>query len=110
LVLSTKPKSRHGDFVGQITKPQLLVLRLKLGNPSKCFWGQTTRTVAIGFEAKPGETVATSFEAKLGETIATDFEAKPGETVATDFEAKLGEIVDLGFEAEPRNPRSLCTV
>jgi hypothetical protein len=51
-------------FMGQITKPQLSVLRPKPGNPSEWFWGQTTRTVATGFQAKPGETTDHCFEAK----------------------------------------------
>jgi hypothetical protein len=34
LVLKPKPRNHHGDFMGQITKPHLLVLMLKLGNPS----------------------------------------------------------------------------
>jgi hypothetical protein len=50
--------------VGQITKPQLPILRLKPENQSEWFWGQTTRTVAIGFEAKPGETINLGFEGK----------------------------------------------
>jgi hypothetical protein len=33
-------------------------------NPSEWFLGQTTRTAAIGFEAKPEETVNLGFEAK----------------------------------------------
>jgi hypothetical protein len=103
LVLRPKSRNHRGDFVGQITKPQLPVLTPKPGNPSKWLWCQTTRTVATGFEAKPGETVATGFEAKPEETVVTDFEAKSGETVATSFEAKPGETVDLGFEAKPRN-------
>jgi hypothetical protein len=34
LVLRPKLRNRHSDFVGQITKLQLLVLRHKPGNPS----------------------------------------------------------------------------
>jgi hypothetical protein len=34
LILRPKPRNRHGDFVGQITKPELPVLRSKPGNPS----------------------------------------------------------------------------
>jgi hypothetical protein len=33
LVLRPKPRNHHGDFEAQITKPQLLVLRSKPGNP-----------------------------------------------------------------------------
>jgi hypothetical protein len=43
LVLRPKPKNYRGDFAGQITKPQLPVLRPKLGNPSGWFWRQTTK-------------------------------------------------------------------
>jgi hypothetical protein len=42
LVLRPKPRDRHGDFVGQITKLQLPVLRPKPGE-----------TVDLSFEAKP---------------------------------------------------------
>jgi hypothetical protein len=35
LVFNPKPRNRHDDFVGQITKSQLLVLRPKLGNLSE---------------------------------------------------------------------------
>jgi hypothetical protein len=49
LVLRPKPRNRCSDFVGQITKPHLPFLRMKPGNPSEWFWGQTTRTVATGF-------------------------------------------------------------
>jgi hypothetical protein len=62
LVLRPKPRNRCSDFVGQITKPHLPFLRMKPGNPSEWFWGQTTRTVATGFEAKPRETVDLGFE------------------------------------------------
>jgi hypothetical protein len=64
LVLSPKPRNRHDDFVGQITKPPLPVLRIKPGNPSEWFLGQTTRTVATSFEAKPRKIVDLGFEAK----------------------------------------------
>jgi hypothetical protein len=64
MILRPKPRNCHSDFVGQITKPQLLVLRPKSGSPSEWFWGQTTRTVAIGFDVKLGETVNLGFEAK----------------------------------------------
>jgi hypothetical protein len=65
LVLTPKPRNHHGDFVDQITKPQLPVLWPKPGNPSKWFWGETTRTVTTGFEIKPRETVDLGFEAEL---------------------------------------------
>jgi hypothetical protein len=64
LVLRPKPWNYRGEFAGQITNPQLSVLRPKSGNPGEWFWGQTTRTVATGFEDKPGETVDHGFEAK----------------------------------------------
>jgi hypothetical protein len=64
LVLRPKPRNRHGDFVGQITKPQLPVLRPKPGNSSEWFWGQSTRIIATGFEAKPRETIDHGFEAE----------------------------------------------
>jgi hypothetical protein len=118
LVLSPKPRNRHGDFEAKITKPELPVLRPKPGNPPPpWFWGSTKKPTT-GFEAKLGETVTTSFEAKLEKIVASDFEAKPLETVATGFEAKPAktvrvvlrpnhsQTVDLGFEAQPRNPRS----
>jgi hypothetical protein len=37
LVLRPKPRNCCGDFVGQITKPQMPVLRPKAGNPSQLF-------------------------------------------------------------------------
>jgi hypothetical protein len=37
LVLRPKPRNRHDDFVGQITKMQLPVLRPKPGNSSEWF-------------------------------------------------------------------------
>jgi hypothetical protein len=64
LVLRLKPRNRCGDFVGQISKPQLPVLRPKLGNVSEWFGCQTTRTIATGFEAKLGKTVDLGFESK----------------------------------------------
>jgi hypothetical protein len=118
LVLRPKPRNRRGDFEAQITKPELLVLRLKPGNPPPPWFGGSIKKLITGFEAKPGEIITTSFEDKLEKTIATGFEAKPLETVATGFEAKPAKIVqlvlrpnhsqtvDLGFEAQPRNPRS----
>jgi hypothetical protein len=99
--LRSKPRNCHGDFVAQITKPELPVLRLKLGKPPPpCFWGSTKKSTA-GFEAKPGETVTTCFEAKLEKIIATGFEAKLEKTVTAGFEAKLPETVATGFEAKP---------
>jgi hypothetical protein len=62
LVLRPKRKNRHGDFVCQITKPQLPVFRPKPENLSEWFWYQTIRTVATGFEAKPEETTDLGFE------------------------------------------------
>jgi hypothetical protein len=37
LVLRPKPRNHRGDFVGQIIKLQLPVLRPKPGNPSEWF-------------------------------------------------------------------------
>jgi hypothetical protein len=62
MLLRPKPINYRGD-VGQITKPQLPVLRPKLGNPSEWFWGQTTRTVATGLPTQK-KTVDLGFEAK----------------------------------------------
>jgi hypothetical protein len=88
MVLRPKSRNRRNDFEAQITKPELLVLRPKLGNPPPpWFWGSTKKPT-IGFEAKPRKTVATSFEAKLEKTVTAGFEAKPLETVTTGFEAK----------------------
>jgi hypothetical protein len=105
-------------FEAQITKPELLVLRPKLGYPPPpWFWGSIKKPTA-GFEAKPGETIAKSFESKLDKTVVTGFEAKPLETITTGFEAKLAktvrvvlrpnhsQTVDLDFAAQPRNPCS----
>jgi hypothetical protein len=112
LVLRPKPRNRHGDFEAQITKPELLVLRPKSGNPPpRWFWGSTKKPTA-SFEAKPGETVATRFEAKLEKTVIAGFEAKPLETITTGFEAKPvktirvvlrpyhSQTVAIGFEAQ----------
>jgi hypothetical protein len=62
--------------VGQITKLQLPVLRPKLGNPSRWFWGQTTRTVATNFEAKLGETIDLGFEAEQRNPYSSSFCAR----------------------------------
>jgi hypothetical protein len=59
-----KQRNHRSNLVGQITKPQLPALRSKPRNPSEWFWGQTTRTVATGFKAKPGETIKLGFEAE----------------------------------------------
>jgi alkanesulfonate monooxygenase SsuD/methylene tetrahydromethanopterin reductase-like flavin-dependent oxidoreductase (luciferase family) len=70
LILRLKPKNRRSDFETQITKPELLVLRPKPGNPPPpWFWGSTKKPTA-GFEAKSGEIIATSFEAKPEKTVA----------------------------------------
>jgi hypothetical protein len=117
LVLRLKPRNRRGDFEAQITKPDLLILRPKPGNPlPPWFWGSIKKPTT-DFEAKPGETVATSFESKLEKTVTAGFEVKPLEIVATGFEVKPAktvrvvlrsnhsQIVDLDFKAQPRNPR-----
>jgi hypothetical protein len=101
LGFEAKPRNRRGDFDDQITKPKLLVLRPKRGNPPPpWFWGPT-KNPSTSFEAKPRETVATSFEAKLEKAVVTCFEAKPEKTVEAGFEAKLLEIITGGFEAKP---------
>jgi hypothetical protein len=46
MVLRTKPRNYSDDFEAQITKPELLVLRLKPKKP-----------IATGFEAKPKKIV-----------------------------------------------------
>jgi hypothetical protein len=95
LVLKHKPRNRHGDFEAQITKPELSVLRPKLGNTqSPRFWG-STKKLTTSFEAKPGETVTAGFDVKPSETVAAGFEAKPLETVATGFEAKPEKTVPV---------------
>jgi hypothetical protein len=118
VILRPKPRNRRGDFEAQITKPELLVLRHKPGNPSPpWFWGSTQKPTT-GFEAKLGETIATSFQAKLEKTVATGFEVKLLETVTTGFEVKWvktvrvvlrpnhSQTIDLCFKAQPRNPHS----
>jgi hypothetical protein len=101
-----KPRNRRGDFVAQITKPEMPVLWPKPGNPPPpWFWGSTKKPTS-GFEAKPGETVATSFEAKLEKIVATGFEAKPAKLSQQVLRPNHSQNVDLGFEAQPRNPQS----
>jgi hypothetical protein len=101
LVLRPKPRNRRSDFETQITKPKLLILRPKLGNPPPpWFWGSTKKPTT-GFEAKSGETVAASFEAKLEKTVTTSFEDNVEKTIATSFEAKLEKTVTTGFEVKP---------
>jgi hypothetical protein len=77
LVLRPKPRNCRGDFEAQITKPELPVLRPKLGNYPHLGFEAQPRKPTTGFEAKLGETVTTSFEAKLEKTVTTGFEAKP---------------------------------
>jgi alkanesulfonate monooxygenase SsuD/methylene tetrahydromethanopterin reductase-like flavin-dependent oxidoreductase (luciferase family) len=101
LVLRPKPKNHRGDFDDQITKPKMLVLRPKPGNPPPPWFLGSTKKPSAGFEAKLGETVATSFEAKLEKTVVTSFEAKREKTVVAGFEAKPLQIVAAGFEAKP---------
>jgi hypothetical protein len=101
LVLRSKPRNHRDDFDAQITKPELPILRHKLGNPPlPWFWGSTKKPTT-GFEAKPEKTVTTSFEAKLMKTVVAGFEAKPLETIGTGFEAKPVKTVTAGFEAKP---------
>jgi hypothetical protein len=101
MVLRPKLRNRCGDFEAQITKPELLVLRLKPGNPPPpWFWGSTKKPTT-DFEAKPGETVAASFEAKLEKTVATGFKANPVKIIVAGFMAKPLETIPTGFEAKP---------
>jgi hypothetical protein len=100
LVLRPKPRNCRGDFEAQITKPELPVLRPKLGKPPPPWFRGSTKKPTASFEAKPGETVATSFEVKLEKTVTAGFEAKPLETVTTGFEAKPAKTVTAGFEAK----------
>jgi hypothetical protein len=106
MVLRPKPKNRRGDFDAQITKPELPVLRPKLGNPPPPWFRGSTKKSTTGFEAKPGETVAISFETKLEKTVAAGFEVKPLEIVRVVLRPNHSQTVDLGFETQPRNPRS----
>jgi hypothetical protein len=94
MVLRHKQRNHRGDFEAQITKPELPVLRPKLGNPPPPWFRGSTKKSTTSFEAKPGETVATSFE------------AKPLETVRVVLRPNHSQTIDLGFEAQPRNPRS----
>jgi hypothetical protein len=81
-------------FWGQIIKPELPVLRPKLGNPPPpWFWASTK---------KP----STDFKVKLGETVATSFEVKPAKTVRVVLRPNHSQTIDLGFNAQPRYPRS----
>jgi hypothetical protein len=68
LGFEAQTKNRSGDFEAQIIKPELLILRPKLGNPSHLGFEAQPRNPTTGFEDKPEETVATSFEAKLAKT------------------------------------------
>jgi hypothetical protein len=48
LILRPKPRNRRGDFEAQITKPEMSVLRPKLGNPPPpWFWGSTKKTALL---------------------------------------------------------------
>jgi hypothetical protein len=78
-------------FEGQPGKPERVVLRPNHKNSSHWFRGQTVRNRRHQFWVQ---------------TVAIGFEAKPGETAATGLEAKPGETIDLGFEAKTRNPCS----
>jgi hypothetical protein len=105
LVLRLNLRNRRSDFEAQITKPELPVLRPKLGNPPPHWFCGSTKKPTVSFEAKLGETVATSFEAKLEKTIATGFEAKPAKTIRVVLRPNHSQTIDLGFKAQPRNPR-----
>jgi hypothetical protein len=100
LVLRPEPRNHRGDFEVQITKPELLILRPKPGNPPPpWFWG-STKKLTTGFEVKPGETVATT---KLEKTVTIGFEVKPLETVQVVLMSNHSQTIHLGFEAQPRN-------
>jgi hypothetical protein len=45
MVLRLKPKNRHGDFVSQITKPYVSILRPKSRNPSTLFFETKPRNL-----------------------------------------------------------------
>jgi hypothetical protein len=64
LVLRPKPKNRRGDFEAQITKLKLPILRPKLGNPSRWFWGQTRENRRHRFYGQTGENCLNGFEVK----------------------------------------------
>jgi hypothetical protein len=81
LVLRSKLRNRRSDFETQITKPELPVLRPKLGNPPPPWFCGSTKKLTASFVTKLKETVATSFESKLEKTIATDFEVKSAKIV-----------------------------
>jgi hypothetical protein len=91
LVLRSKPRNRRDDFEAQITKPELPVLRSKLGNPPPPWFRGSTKKPTADFEAKPGETVASSFEAKLSKTVRVVLRPNHSQTF------------DLGFDAQSRN-------
>jgi hypothetical protein len=57
LIFRLKPRNRRGVFEAQITKPELPVLRPKLGNRATSFKVKPKKTVATSFEAKPEKTV-----------------------------------------------------
>jgi hypothetical protein len=101
LVLRVKPRNRRDDFESQTTKPELPILRPKLGNPPPSWFWSSTKKPTADFEAKSGETVATGFEVKSVKTVTTGFEVKPVEIIATGFEAKPVKTVTAGFEAKP---------
>jgi hypothetical protein len=97
----TKKPSRW--FWGQITKPELPVLRPKPGNPTPpWFWGSTKKPTT-SFEAKPAKIIAAGFVANPLETVTTGFEAKPVKTVRVILRSNHSQTVNLGFEAQPRN-------
>jgi hypothetical protein len=87
-VLRPKPRNHRGDFEVQITKPDMLILRPKPGNPSHQVWSQTRENYRRRLCGQTGENRATCFEAKPKKTVATGFEVKTGENRLSGFEAK----------------------
>jgi hypothetical protein len=99
--LRPKPRNRCGDFKAHITKPELPVLRPKLGNPPPpWFWGSIKKPTT-DFEAKPGETIATSFEANLEKIVAIGFEAKLAKTIWVVTRPNHSQTVTTSFQAKP---------
>jgi hypothetical protein len=77
LGFETQIKKLSRSFDTQITKLELPVLRAKPGNPSHRFWGQTEKTVATGFEAKPEKTARVVLMSNHSQTVDLSFETQP---------------------------------
>jgi hypothetical protein len=86
-------------FVAQPINRGPLGFEAQTKKPSQWFWGPNHQTVAVDFEAKPGNPPQSWFWGSTKKPT-TGFEVKPGETVAADFEAKLEKTVATGFEAK----------